>query len=85
MKHTLNTPQQQWVDRTLAGLSLEQAIAQLVNITRPMDDPDAWRRLLDQWPAGCISLRTKTADAYRTVVRAVQEHSAIPLLVVANM
>ncbi len=85
MNYALTTHQQQWVDHTLAALSLEQAIAQLVNVTRPVDDPDVWRRLLDQWPAGCISLRTKSADAYRNVVRAVQEHSAIPLLVVANM
>lgn len=85
MKHTLNTPQQQWVDRTLASLSLEQAIAQLVNITRPLDDPDAWLKLLERWPAGCISLRTKTAAAYQHAVREVQKHAAIPLLVVANM
>lgn len=85
MNYALTDHQQQWVDRTLAALTLEQAIAQLVNVTRPVDDPDAWRRLLDQWPVGCMSLRTKTAEAYQNVIRAVQEHAAIPLLVVANM
>jgi len=81
----LSSHQQQWVDRTLAVLTLEQAIAQLINVTRPTDDPDTWCRLLDQWPVGCISLRTKSAAAYQNVIRTVQQHAAIPLLVVAHM
>ncbi|MFO7632894.1 MAG: glycoside hydrolase family 3 N-terminal domain-containing protein, partial [Caldilinea sp.] len=85
MNDTLALQQQQWIDRTLNALSLEAAIAQLFNVTRPMEDADAWLRLLDQWPVGCISLRTKSAAAYQQVVREVQRHAAVPLLVVANM
>lgn len=85
MNHSLTPNKQQWVERTLNSLSLEAAIAQLFNVTRPMEDADAWLRLLEQWPVGCISLRTKSATAYQQVVHTVQSHAAIPLLVVANM
>jgi beta-N-acetylhexosaminidase len=85
MYYNLTTQQQQWVDRTLAALTLEQAIAQLVNVTRPVEDAGVWLRLLEQWPVGCMSLRTKSAEAYQQVIGAVQQHAAIPLLVVANM
>ena len=85
MYSTLAPPQAQWVDRTLNGLSLTQAVAQLFNVSRPLEDAAAWLQILDQTPVGCMSVRTKSAATYAQIVREVQQHAPIPLLVVANM
>jgi beta-N-acetylhexosaminidase len=85
MNHTLSPQQQQWVDCTLTSLSLEQAILQLFNVSRPVEEPAAWRKLLEQYPVGCLSARTKSAAAYQQLLTAVQKQAPIPLLVVANM
>jgi len=85
MHDNLTPQQQQWVDRTLNALSLDHAIAQLFNVSHPVKDADAWLRLLEQTPVGCMSVRTRSAATYRQIVGEVQQHAAIPLLVVANM
>lgn len=85
MDHLLTPQQVQWVDKTLNALSLEHAIAQLFNVSRPLEDPAAWRQLLEQLPVGCISVRTKSAAAYQQLLTEVQNNAPIPVLVVANM
>ena len=85
MDHVLTPQQQQWVDHTLNSLSLEHAIAQLFNVSRPLEDPAAWLKLIEQLPVGCLSARTKSAAAYQRLLTEVQKNSPIPLLVVANM
>jgi beta-N-acetylhexosaminidase len=85
MNEVLTPQQRQWVDTTLNALSLEHAIAQLFNVSRPLEDPTAWLKLLEQWPVGCMSARTKSATVYHQVVSEVQKNAPIPLLVVANM
>ena len=85
MNHVLTPQQQQWVDRTLNALSLEHAIAQLFNVSRPLEDPGAWLKILEQLPVGCMSARTKSAAAYQQIISEVQKNAPIPLLVVANM
>lgn len=85
MDDVLTPQQQQWVDRTLNALSLEHAIAQLFNVSRSDEDPAAWLKLLEQFPVGCLSARTKSAAAYQQILREVQSNAPIPLLVVANM
>jgi beta-N-acetylhexosaminidase len=85
MGHILTPPQQQWVDRTLNGLSLEGAIAQLFNVSRPVEDPAEWLKIIERWPVGCLSARTRSAAAYQALLTEVQKNAPIPLLVVANM
>lgn len=85
MNYPLTAQQQQWVDRTLNSLSLEHAIAQLFNVSRPLEEPAAWLKLLEQLPVGCMSARTRSAVVYQQIVTEVQKNSPIPLLVVANM
>lgn len=50
--HQLTPQQQQWVDHTLNSLSLEGAIAQLFNVTRAVEDPAEWLKLIERWPVG---------------------------------
>lgn len=77
--------QQQWVDRTLNSLSLEQTIGQLFNISRPIEDADSWLRLLEKFPAGAFSARTKSAEAYQKLLSELQKNVPVPMLVIANM
>lgn len=85
LEQVLTPHQAQWVDKTLNGLSLEQAIAQLFNVSRPLEDPAAWLQLQEGLPFGCLSARTKSAEAYRQLLTEVQKNAPIPVLVVANM
>ena len=85
MNHILTPQQQQWVERTLNGLSLEQAILQLFSVTRAQEDPGDWLKFLEQFPVGCLTARTKSAATYHQVLSQVQQEAPIPLLVVANM
>ncbi|MEZ4733484.1 MAG: glycoside hydrolase family 3 N-terminal domain-containing protein [Caldilineaceae bacterium] len=85
MDHSLTPQQAQWVDKTLNGLSLERAIAQLFNVSRPLEDPAAWLKLQEELPFGCMSARTKSADAYQQLLTEVQKNAPIPVVVVANM
>ncbi|MCB0184835.1 MAG: hypothetical protein KDE31_11250, partial [Caldilineaceae bacterium] len=79
------TPQQiQWVDTTLRALTVEQAVAQLLNVSQPMDSAQ-WLAFLEKVPVGAMSARVPTADAYRTLLTELQQASAVPLLVIANM
>ena len=85
MIQPLTPTQQGWVDQTLANLSLDGALAQLLSVTRPWDDPDEWLRLYEQTPFGSMSIRTKTAAAYQHVVQTMQASLPLPLCVIANM
>lgn len=85
MDYGLSPQGQRWVDQTLNTLSLQQAILQLFNVSRPLEDPDAWLKLMEQFPVGCLSARTRTAAAYQKLLSEVQKNAPIPLLVVANM
>ena len=80
------TPQQaQWVDKTLNSLTVEQCIAQLLQITQPFSSADEWLTFMEKLPMGAMTARVPTPDAYRTIVEGVQREASIPLLVVANM
>jgi beta-N-acetylhexosaminidase len=80
------TPQQtQWVEQTLASLSTEHCIAQMLNISSSQDSPAHWLEVLAKTPVGALSARTQTAEAYQTLLAAIQAGSSISALVLANM
>lgn len=85
MDQVLTPLQAQWVDKTLNSLSLTQAIAQLFNVSRPLEEPAAWLKIQEDLPFGCMSARTKSAAAYQQLLTEVQKNASIPVLVVANM
>ncbi len=79
------TPQQTaWVDKTLNSLSTEEAIAQLLNVSQPMDSA-TWLAFLKKIPVGAMSARVPNAAAYRTLLEELNAASPVPLLVIANM
>ena len=86
MQHLLTPQQQQWIDRTLNGLSLEQAILQLFNVSRFRTDPAEWLNLFETVASGLYigahQIRRRLSAAFD---RSAENHAPIPLLVVANM
>lgn len=79
------TPQQaKWVDATLAALTIEETVGQLLNVSQPMDAA-TWRAFLQKVPVGAMSARVPTAEAYRTLLEELQQSVKVPLLVIANM
>ena len=85
MIQALTSPQRSWVDQTLESLSVEQCIGQMLNVSRPEEGAAYWLELFEQVPVGCMSARTRSAEAYRALLAEIQAHSPIPLLVLANM
>ncbi|MEZ4836710.1 MAG: hypothetical protein R2873_32750 [Caldilineaceae bacterium] len=84
MLQTLTPEQSQWVDGTLAGLSLEAAVGQLLCISQFNDDRDYW---LPCWNVSPLARRGRSGSAedYRSFLAELQAASAVPLLVPANM
>ncbi|MAU09414.1 MAG: hypothetical protein CL607_06310 [Anaerolineaceae bacterium] len=85
MLQALTTQQSQWVDKTLSGLSLEEAVGQLLCISQFNDSMDYWLPLMEKVPFGAARARSETAEGYRSFLSELQQHAAIPLLVPANM
>ena len=80
------TPQQaDWVDQTLSNLSLEECVGQLLCISQFTDSREYWLDLIDRIPFGAARASSATADGLRDIMSELQQHSAIPLLVPANM
>ena len=85
MLQALTIQQSQWVDKTLSGLSLEEAVGQLLCISQFNDSMDYWLPLMEKVPFGAARARSETAEGYRSFLSELQQHAAIPLLVPANM
>lgn len=81
----LTSKQAQWVDKTLASLSLEQTVGQLLNVSAPLDSAADWLAFLESTPAGAMSARVSSAATYRTLLAELQQAMPVPLLVLANM
>ena len=81
----LTAAQAQWVDSTLASLSLEQIVGQLLNVSAPLDLAADWLAFLEKTPAGAMSARVSSAETYRTLLAELQQAVPVPLLVLANM
>ncbi|MEM7534662.1 MAG: glycoside hydrolase family 3 N-terminal domain-containing protein [Chloroflexota bacterium] len=85
MLQSLTPAQTQWVEKTLSRLSLEESVAQLLCISQFSDDRDYWLRLIEKTPVGAARARSADAERYREFLTELQQNSAVPLLVPANM
>lgn len=76
-----------WVEQTLAAMTLEQRIGQLLCIYLKSDDMGAWTSWLDRTgiePGGML-MTMRSRDAARADTAALQEWSPVPLLIAANL
>ena len=85
MLQPLTAAQALWVDRTLAGLSLQSAVGQLLCISQFNDSREYWLPLLERVPFGAVRGRSESAEAYRAFLAELQNQVNVPLLVPANM
>jgi beta-N-acetylhexosaminidase len=84
MIEPLTAHQTAWVDQTLNALSVEACLAQLLNVSQPMDKAQ-WLTFLEKIPVGAMSARVPNAAAYRALIEELNAASPVPLLVIANM
>jgi beta-N-acetylhexosaminidase len=85
MIQPLTEQQAQWVDKTLSTLTLEESVGQLLCISQFNDSREYWLRLMERVPFGAARASSESADGLREIMSELQQHSAIPLLVPANM
>ena len=85
MLSSLTPDQAQWVERTFRTLSVEQCIGQLLNVSHLPGSVEAWRAFLQKVPAGALSVRMPSAQAYRALLEELQASAPVPMLVIANM
>ncbi|MBN1994307.1 MAG: hypothetical protein JW953_16535 [Anaerolineae bacterium] len=85
MLNPLNTQQQQWVETTLAAMSLEECAGQLLCPSLPRFTTADWLDLLKKVPLGCMFIRNMPQDELRQMMTAIQAHSPIPILVAGDL
>jgi beta-N-acetylhexosaminidase len=81
----LTAEQQQWVDTTLDALTLPQCVGQLLCPFSPRSTTADWLDLLAKVPIGALTVRGASSEDLREQMRTLQERSAVPLLVTADL
>jgi beta-N-acetylhexosaminidase len=81
----LTAQQTRWVADTLAQLSIEQCVAQMLNISRREGETAYWFAFIDRIPMGSMTARVDTPESYRDLLSAIDGYSPVPVLVLANM
>ena len=81
----LNDEDIEWVEQTLASMTLEEKIAQMFCVTDMITDPEALKAFVRKYPVGSFMYRSGDAAEVQTAQRAMQEASKIPLLLACNL
>lgn len=74
-----------WVERTLAELSVEQKAGQLFGLPLFTADPAVLEAILAVTEPGTIMVRPLPGDAVEGIVRTLRERCSIPPLIAANL
>lgn len=81
----LNDEDNEWVEQTLASMTLEEKIAQMFCVTDMITDPEALKAFVRKYPVGSFMYRSGDAAEVQNAQRAMQEASKIPLLLACNL
>ena len=81
----LTAEQQRWVDNTLDTMTLPQCVGQLLCAFSPRFSTDDWLDLLKKVPIGSLTVRRTSSAGLREQMHALQDQSAVPLLVTADL
>ncbi len=81
----LTAEQQRWVDTTLGAMSLSECAGQLLSAFGPRFSTDDWLDLLKKVPFGSLGVRRVASAELREQMQQLQEHSAVPLLLAADL
>ena len=74
-----------WINNTIAGMTLDEKVAQLFCLITYSSDQDYLVHLAKAVQPGGLMCRPMPADEVVSTVRILQEHSKIPLLIAANL
>ena len=81
----LNDVDIEWVETTLAAMSLEEKIGQMFCVTDMITDPDALREFVEKYHPGGFMYRAGEAADIQRAQRVMQETGKIPLLLSCNL
>lgn len=81
----LNAEDIQWVEQTLANMTEEEKVGQLFCLIAYENDAEQLKRFAEHYKVGGVMCRPMAAAENIEVVRTLQEHSAIPMLIAANL
>ena len=81
----LNDEDIEWVEQTLASMTLEEKIAQMFCVTDMITDPEALKAFVRKYPVGSFMYRSGDAAEVQNAQRAMQEAPKIPLLLACNL
>lgn len=81
----LNDEDIEWVEQTLASMTLEEKIAQMFCVTDMITDPEALKAFVRKYSVGSFMYRSGDAAEVQNAQRAMQEASKIPLLLACNL
>ena len=74
-----------WVEETLASMSLEEKVGQLFCVTDGITDPEELSAFVKKYHPGGFMYRAGDAKEIQTAQRVMQEASRIPLLLSCNL
>ncbi|MCB0090042.1 MAG: hypothetical protein KDE54_19185, partial [Caldilineaceae bacterium] len=81
----LTATQQQWVDTTLAALTIPQCLGQLLCPSSPRSTTEEWLALMQRVPFGTISLRGASTAETRERMQRLQAAAKVPILAGGDM
>ena len=81
----LSDTQVQWVEETIASMTLEEKIGQLfVNLFTPDLSSDDIKKMMEKYPIGAARYHGGKSPELQDFLTTLQNHSKIPLLIAAN-
>ncbi len=81
----LNEEQLSWVEKTIAGMTLEEKIGQLFICLNYDHREEAYRRMIEKYHVGGVRWQGGTLQQQYEQNKFYQEHSKIPVLIAANL
>ena len=85
MLKPLTLEQAEWVERTLANLSIEERVGHLLCPEDRNYSPDDWAAILRDVPLGCVFLANNPPERWRACVEAIQSNARTPILIASDL
>jgi hypothetical protein len=73
-----------WLDNTLKGMSLEEAVAHLIMPEDRNYQPADWLGFMKEVPLSCVFVSERAAERTKACLAAIQERSRVPVVAAAT-
>lgn len=81
----LNEEDIQWVENTLASMTLDEKIGQMFCLTGMMTEPEELSPILEKYHPGAFMYRSAPAEMVKKAQSFMQKTSKVPMLLAANL